>query len=147
MRTIYSTSAMTAEDLHAKAGAVYGSRWQSQIARDMGIALRSVQRWARDGIEKKTTAAAVEHFLEQRRVAKIAPPPENTTSPNVRDAACYEAISPGVTAIMAAGRDTGWGEAELTAALLARVVDEMRSIAGADPTRRALNRAARAVSD
>ena len=34
--------------LHDVGEALYGSRWQSDAARDLGVSIRSVQRWAVD---------------------------------------------------------------------------------------------------
>lgn len=39
-------STMTLFDLRAAAETIYGSEWQSPLARDLGVALRTVQRWA-----------------------------------------------------------------------------------------------------
>ena len=37
---------MNSRDLLRAAGvALYGPRWQSDLARDLGVAIRSVQRW------------------------------------------------------------------------------------------------------
>ncbi len=32
--------------LTAVGGALYGPQWQSQLARDLGVAIRTMQRWA-----------------------------------------------------------------------------------------------------
>ena len=66
---------LTAAELHSLASASYGARWQSPLAREMGIALRTVQRWAAGGVHKPATAEGVRRFLEERRLARIAPPP------------------------------------------------------------------------
>ena len=36
---------MTPENLQRVGEALYGSRWASDLARDLGVALRTVQRW------------------------------------------------------------------------------------------------------
>ncbi len=125
---------MTPRDLQSMASAVYGARWQSQISRDMGVALRTVQRWARDGIEKTATAEGVRRFLEERRVARMAPPPHGTTADDDRDDACRDAIEPPITALLAAARDVGWHEGEALVAILAASVDRMRESAGTPAT-------------
>ncbi len=35
-----------AELLHAAGAALYGPRWQSDLARDLGVSIRTMQRWA-----------------------------------------------------------------------------------------------------
>ncbi len=37
---------MRLADLRAAAETLYGAEWQSPLARDLGVALRTVQRWA-----------------------------------------------------------------------------------------------------
>jgi hypothetical protein len=37
---------MPVDDLQAAATLIYGSEWQAPLARDLGVALRTVQRWA-----------------------------------------------------------------------------------------------------
>ena len=116
---------MTPSELHSLASGCYGSRWQSQLARDMGIALRTVQRWARDGISKPATSEGVRRFLEERRISRIAAPPEGTTPDQDRDVACSAALRPAVTALVAAAVDVGWHPAEAVTTVLAVAVDEM----------------------
>lgn len=125
---------MTPSDLQSMASAVYGARWQSQLSRDMGVALRTVQRWARDGIEKPATAEGVRRFLEERRVARMAAPPPGTTADDDRDDACRDAIEPAIAAVLAAAQDVGWHEGEAAVAILATVADRMRDRAGAAVT-------------
>jgi hypothetical protein len=36
----------TIDLLHRVGAALYGERWQSGLARDLGVAVRTVQRWA-----------------------------------------------------------------------------------------------------
>lgn len=125
---------MTPSELHSIASACYGARWQSQLARDMGVSLRNIQRWARDGIAKPATAEGVRRFLEERRISRIAAPPEGSTPDQNRDDACYEALRPGVLALLAAASDIGWHPAEAWVAVLAVTVDAMRDGAGDDAT-------------
>jgi hypothetical protein len=136
---------MTPSDIQSLASAVYGARWQSQLSRDMGVALRTVQRWARDGIEKTATAEGVRRFLEERRVARMAPPPEGTTAEDDRDDACRDAIEPPITAILAAAQDVGWHEGESLVAMLAAIIDRMRRSAGAPAAIATLRSAIEAV--
>lgn len=136
---------MTPADIQSIASAVYGARWQSQLSRDMGVALRTVQRWARDGIDKTATAEGVRRFLEERRIARIAPPPAGTTDADDRDDACRDALEPAVTAIVAAARDAGWHEGEAQVAVLASTVDMMRAAAGTPATIQTLRAAVEAL--
>ena len=121
---------MTAAELHSLAATTYGARWQSQLARDMNIALRTIQRWSADGIHKPATAEGVRRFLEERRVARIAPPPAGSSAENDRDDACRDALEPGMTALLTAAVDVGWHPGEAMVAMLADIIDRMRDSAG-----------------
>lgn len=125
---------MTPSDLQSLAASVYGARWQSQLGRDMGIALRTVQRWARDGIDKTATAEGVRRFLEERRIARIAAPPDGTTDADDRDDACRDAIEPAIQSVLAAAGDIGWHRAEAQAAALGSILDDMASCDGIPAT-------------
>lgn len=138
---------MTPADLQSIAAAVYGARWQSQLSRDMGVGLRTVQRWARDGIDKSATSEWVRRFLEDRRIARLPGPPAGTTPDDDRDAACYEAVAPSVEAIIAAARDVGWGEAETLTAILSIAIDGMIGAAGESATAETLEMAILAIRD
>jgi hypothetical protein len=41
-----ATSRMSLDDLAEAAEALYGAGWQTPLARDLKVALRTVQRWA-----------------------------------------------------------------------------------------------------
>jgi len=144
-RTARAGALVTPSTLHSIASAVYGARWQSRLSRDMGVALRTVQRWARDGIEKTATAEGVRRFLEERRVARLAPPPAGATDRDDRDDACRDAIEPPITALLAAARDVGWHEGEVLVAILAASVDRMREAAGTPVTIETLRAAIEAL--
>lgn len=46
----------TTADLLRQAGEVlYGPRWQSDLARDLDVAIRTVQRWAAESVEMPST--------------------------------------------------------------------------------------------
>jgi len=128
--TTKPASAMSHADLHSLASSVYGARWQSQMSRDMGVNLRTVQRWAASGIERLATAEGVRRFLEERRIARIAHPPAGASTSDDRDEACRDALQPAVDALLAAMRDAGWREAECVTALLAASVDAVRQTGG-----------------
>lgn len=121
------------------------ARWQSQLGRDMKIALRTIQRWSRDGIDKTATAEGVRRFLEERRIARLPAPPAGSTPNDDRDDACYEAIAPSIGAVTAAARDVGWTDAETLTAILAVAVDGMIDAAGERATIETLRMAIRAV--
>lgn len=125
---------MTPSDLQSLAASVYGARWQSQLGRDMGIALRTVQRWARDGIDKTATAEGVRRFLEERRIARIAAPPEGSTDDDDRDDACRDALEPAILSVLAAADDIGWHRVEAQTAVLASVLDDMVASSGIPAT-------------
>lgn len=121
--------AMTAADLAALASQCYGQRWQSPLSREMNVNVRTVQRWARDGIEKVATADNVRRFLMDRRVVSI-PSPDATLSEAERDDACYDAIEAPLSVLASAADDQGWHPAEIWVAVLAIAADNIYRIAG-----------------
>lgn len=125
---------MTNVELQSLAAAVYGARWQSQLSRDMGVALRTVQRWAGSGIDKPATAEGVRRFLEERRIARIAAPPDGSTDWDDRDDACRDALEPGVMSLLAAAEDIGWQRVEAQCAALAALLDDMTALSGIPST-------------
>lgn len=129
---------MSGTDLNTLASAIYGARWQSSLARDMNINVRTVQRWAATGIEKIATAESVRRFLEERRIARIAAPPDNSTDADDRDDACYAAVEPAVRALIVAATDIGWNPGEVMVAVMAVTIDMMRDAAGDTATRQTL---------
>lgn len=119
---------LTPTDLASLATAVYGSQWQSPLSRDLPASLRQVQRWARDGVEKPTTAQAVRAFLEERRRVSMPPP---TTTGDDRDDEARDVLEPKLAALVSVAADAGWHEAELLAAMLSYAIDRMIDGAGA----------------
>lgn len=138
---------MTAPELNSRAASVYGNRWQSALGRDMGVALRTVQRWARDGIDKPATAEGVRRFLNERAAGAIAPPPAGSTDKLDRDDACADALEPAATALVAKAEAAGWSRPEIDAALLSLIVSDMRAIAGDRATRATLAAAIQMLDD
>ena len=63
---------MTAAELNDLARAVFGERWQSALSRELGVPLRTVQRWAAEGIPKKIVADAVWFAIMKAREARRA---------------------------------------------------------------------------
>jgi len=120
------------EALAALATSTFGSEWQSALARERGVAVRTVQRWAKDGIAKPETAAAIVAYLQSRRVVTLPPPPDGT--PDVRDDAAYAAMAALLDTMIAAGQPLGWHPAELLTASLSCIVDRMIEGAGAPAT-------------
>lgn len=125
---------MTAAELAALASQCYGQRWQSALARDMNVNVRTVQRWKTDGIEKQATADNVRRFLTERRVVTI-PPPDLALSEDERDDACYDAMEPVVSAMARAADDQGWHPAEVWVAILAIASDNIYRIGGKSAAR------------
>lgn len=116
---------MTPAELAALASAVYGPRWQSAFARDFDTALRTVQRWARDGIEKPATAGAVRRFLTERAALRVSPPPADGYGDADDDA--YDEFRPRIEALVQAGVAAGWHPAEVMTAILAVTADLARA--------------------
>ena len=60
---------MNVELLRNAGEALYGSRWQAALARDLGVALRTVQRWdAGDRGIPDTLAAELVELLKTRQI-------------------------------------------------------------------------------
>ena len=146
---------MTPGELHILASSVYGPAWQSPLARDMGVALRSVQRWASphgDGVTKTATAESIRRFLDERRLARLPAPPEGT-DPNrdedtpFRDDAAYNAMEPPLRALLATAVDRGWNRAEAEVAMLNVLAELMRESTGTASTIETLREAARALHE
>lgn len=117
---------MTPAELSALAQRTYGPRWQSALAREMDVAVRTVQRWARDGIDRPATADAVRRFLEERARAIIPAPPEGVD----RDDAAYDMVRPHLEALVRAAEATGWHPAEVLTGAICATADLMREGAG-----------------
>ena len=45
------------DDMIAAGEALYGARWQTQLARDLGVTVRQVQRWTSGGRVPRREAA------------------------------------------------------------------------------------------
>lgn len=120
---------MIAAELAALASQCYGQRWQSALARDMDVNVRTVQRWAAGGIEKEATADRVRQFLTERRVVAI-PSPDPALSEDERDDACHDALEPVVAALARAADDQGWHPAEVWVAILSIAAERIYAIGG-----------------
>ncbi|UOK73031.1 hypothetical protein [Ancylobacter polymorphus] len=128
---------LTPGDLASLASAAYGPRWQSPFARDFCVPLRTVQRWARDGIGKPSTANAARSFLIERARLRIEPPPP--IGEEERDDHAYDEMRPHIEALVRVGGAAGWHAAEVLAAILAVTVDLMSEGAGEEATARTLD--------
>ena len=124
---------MTAADLASLASAAYGPQWQSTLSRDMRVALRTVQRWAADGIPKATTAAGVRAFLADRARIKLTGPAAGADD-DARDDLAFAECEPVVAALIGAGEDAEFHEAEILAAVLSIVIGRMADGAGIPAT-------------
>lgn len=120
---------MTPTELARLASAAYGQQWQSALSRDMRINLRSIQRWASDGIPKVETANGIRAFLVARARTKIDPPPAGATA-DQRDDWAFDECEPHIAALISAGTAAGLHEAEILAALLSIVTGRMADGAG-----------------
>lgn len=137
---------MTAPELAALASQCYGQRWQSALARDLDVNVRTVQRWAADGIQRQSTADSVRRFLTERRVTTI-PGPSSGLSEEERDDACHDALLSPVTALARAADDVGWHPAEVWVAILSIAVEQMIQMAGADATSEMLEQSLASIRD
>ena len=61
---------MTPELLRRAGEALYGPRWQSELARDLDISDRSMRTWAKSGAPESATAEII--VLLEKRTADIA---------------------------------------------------------------------------
>lgn len=123
---------LSPDELAALATPVFGSEWQSALARARGVAIRTVQRWAKDGIHKPETAVAIRAYLLSRRVIDLPPP--LSQDDEERDDAAHLVAPVLLDTILDAGAAVGWHDAELLAAMLSAVVDRMIDGAGVPAT-------------
>lgn len=121
------------DELRSLAAPIYGNHgWQVRLARDFGVAVRTSQRWAADGIANAETARRVRKFLQERARAQVEAPPADGYSD--RDDDAYDEFRPRIEALVAAGVTAGWHPAEVLTAILAVTVDQMRENAGIPAT-------------
>ena len=137
---------MTASELASLATAAYGAQWQSALAREMRIALRTVQRWAADGIPKDATASAVRVFLVGRARIKVAKPAAGADD-DARDDLAFAECQPVIAALIGAGQDAGFHEAEILTAVLSITTGRMADGAGIPATVETLKQAIAGLKD
>lgn len=109
-------------DIHTLAGAIYGPRWQSALAREMRVNVRTVQRWAAD---PDRVEPWVIQWLEARRTRSVAAPPKESAAADDRDDALYCAVAPHVEAMVAAIEAAGWSDGEAVLGPYNVIVDMM----------------------
>jgi hypothetical protein len=111
----------------------------------MNVNLRTVQRWARDGIDRDAMADAVQRFLEARRIATVAAPPRFDGDADGQTEARMIAIAPSVEAILAAAVSAGWRRSDAATAIVAVAISDVRDTAGDDMARMILDVAREAI--
>lgn len=105
---------LSATELDKLAGAAFGPQWQSALARDRGVSVRTVQRWARDGIAKPETAEAIHAYLTTRTVVSLPFKSERKLSRYILNTAMDDVVAE----ITQAGAAGGWTERETQRALM-----------------------------
>ena len=104
---------LTATQLEELASEAFGPNWQSALARDRCVAVRTVQRWAKDGIAKPETAGAIRAYLLSRTVVSLPAKPDRGPHNEILDTAMSNIVED----ITQAGRAVGWTEQEAHRAL------------------------------
>lgn len=104
---------LTAYELEDLASRAFGPGWQSALARDRGVAIRTVQRWAKDGITKPETAQAILDYLRTRTVISLPSKPEAGPHKEI----IRTAMAGIVSEITQAGVAVGWTEQETRTAM------------------------------
>ena len=105
---------LSATELDKLASAAFGPQWQSALARDRGVSVRTVQRWAQDGIAKPETAEAINAYLTTRTVVSLPLKPDRGRTHPFLNTAMDELVED----ITQAGVLGGWTEDETQRALL-----------------------------
>ena len=65
---------MTPDEFAKRGRALYGERWQTQLARDLKVSDRTVRRWARgdspipEKVDREILVMLKEHYVEIREV-------------------------------------------------------------------------------
>ncbi|NCP22842.1 MAG: hypothetical protein GW854_01695 [Erythrobacter sp.] len=100
------------------ASRVFGPGWQSALARDRGVAVRTVQRWAKDGISKPETAEAIRAYLQSRTVVSVpAAPSVQVFGDGETRSILTEAMRRIAAEIVVSSKAAGWSEEEARHAL------------------------------
>lgn len=130
---------MTRAELERHAALLFGSGWQTALARRLEIADRTVRRWVADDSVPAWAAERV------RAMVHIAPPPGSTWTDD-RDDACADALERYLSRMVELAESAGWHRAEIDAAILSLTVSDMLSHAGPDATMETLRQAIAAVN-
>jgi hypothetical protein len=62
---------LPSSDLEVIGEALYGPRWRSEIARHLGVPLRTFMRWLSDGTSLDVEHVAVLRMLVRSRLARL----------------------------------------------------------------------------
>lgn len=118
---------------------LWGYGAQTKAARHFSVDGRTIRRWV--GGERGIPASVM---AELRAMLDIAPPAGDLTDEQ-RDDACYAAIDPLITDTLTRAAAAGWHPAEVSTAILERVVLEIRQGAGTAQAIEILKKAASAL--
>ncbi len=106
------------------ASRVYGPGWQSALARDRGVAIRTVQRWAKDGIAKPETAEAIRAYLQSRTVVSVPAQPSIQASGECNPSQILDqAMCKIADEIIMSTKAAGWTEEQAQEALRNAIVN------------------------
>lgn len=62
---------LSSADLAVVGEALFGPRWKSEIARELGVPLRTFMRWFADGLDLEVEHVAVLRVLVRSRLARV----------------------------------------------------------------------------
>lgn len=118
---------------------IWGYGAQTKAARHFSVDGRTVRKWV--GGERGIPPGVM---AEIRAMLDIAPPAGDLTD-DERDNACYAAVAPLITDTITRAVAAGWHPAEVSTAILERVVLEIRQGAGTAQAIEILKKAASAL--
>lgn len=115
--------AMNRNEMERLGALLFGYGWKSKLADVLEVNRREVSRW----IAADRVAPWAADRL--RAMVAIAPPP-GTSDDDDRDDACQDVIDPEITRIVTLAEGAGWNRGEVTTAIFALAISDIRHAAG-----------------
>lgn len=131
---------MNRVELERLGALLFGYGWKAQLADSLEINRKTVSRWI--------SADDVPEWAAERLrgMVRIAPPPGSSVADD-RDDACAEAIEPELTRLVQMAEGAGWHRGEVSVAMIALAMSDIRNHSGDVAAREILAEIDRALND